>query len=268
MPQSHYIIRGGIEGRERLRLLARVMHPTTLQLLARADVSEGMSCLDVGCGGGDVTLDLASLVGEKGRVVGTDIDETKLDMARSEAAERGFSNADFQLADANNANIGAEYDVVYSRFLLTHLPDPAPALSRMFAALRPGGVLIIEDIDCTGSFCHPQNVAYDRYVTLYSETVLRRGADPNIGPRLPGMLDAAGCEDIEVNVVQPAGFSGDVKLVAALTMENIADAVIGEGLADRAGVDAVVKELYDLGRDSATFMSVPRIVQTWGLRPH
>lgn len=89
MLSSHYIIRGGIEGRERLRLLARVMHPTTLQLLERAGVTEGMACLDVGCGGGDVTLNFAKVVGPKGRAVGTDIDNTKLDMARSEAADRG-----------------------------------------------------------------------------------------------------------------------------------------------------------------------------------
>jgi ubiquinone/menaquinone biosynthesis C-methylase UbiE len=267
MPQTHYIIRGGIQGRERLRLLSRVMQPTTLQLFACVGVSEGMACLDVGCGGGDVTLDLARLVGEKGRVVGADIDETQLEVARSEAAEQGFSNAQFQLADATNADIHAEFDIVYSRFLLTHLPDPVPALSRMFAALRPGGVLIIEDIDFSGSFCYPENAAYNRYVSLYSETVLRRGADPNIGPRLPGMLTAAGCQYLEVNVVQPCGITGEVKLMAALTMDNIADAVISDALAGRDEVDAVVAELYKVGRDSATVMSVPRIVQTWGLRP-
>lgn len=264
---SHYIIRGGIEGRERLRLLARVMQPTTLQLLARACVSEGMACLDIGCGGGDVTLDLARLVGPKGRVVGTDIDETKLDMARSEAEQQGFSNAEFQLVDATHADVESEFDVVYVRFLLTHLPDPASALSRMFAALRPRGVLIIEDIDFTGSFCYPPNAAYDRYVTLYSESVLRRGADPNIGPRLPGMLAAAGCEYVEMNVVQPSGITGEAKLVTPLTMENIADAVISEQLADKTEVDRVVSDLYDLARDSITVMSVPRIVQSWGLRP-
>lgn len=62
-----YIIRGGLPGRERLRILSRVMRPTTLALLQRAGVRSGMTCLDVGCGNGDVTFDMARIVGSIGR---------------------------------------------------------------------------------------------------------------------------------------------------------------------------------------------------------
>jgi len=85
MDEHHYLIRGGLEGRERLRVLGRVMRPTTLPLLERAGVSAGMRCLDVGCGGGDVTFDLASLVGLTGAAVGIDVDTTKIDLARTDA---------------------------------------------------------------------------------------------------------------------------------------------------------------------------------------
>ena len=82
--ESSYIIRGGPEGRERLRVVARVMAPTTTELLDRVGVTEDAACLDVGCGGGDVALELARRV-PRGRVVGIDIDETKLEIARAEA---------------------------------------------------------------------------------------------------------------------------------------------------------------------------------------
>jgi ubiquinone/menaquinone biosynthesis C-methylase UbiE len=72
MQRNHYLIRGGVEGRERLRILARVMRPTTISLFDRVGIKARMACLDVGCGGGDVTLDLACLVGPEGRVVGWD----------------------------------------------------------------------------------------------------------------------------------------------------------------------------------------------------
>lgn len=52
------------------------------------------------------------------------------------------------------------------------------------------------------------------------------GADPNIGPRLPGLLIKAGFEKVQMNVVQTAAMSGEVKVMAPLTMENIADAVL------------------------------------------
>ena len=91
MERDHYVIRGGVEGRERLRILARVMRPTTLRLFDRVGIDMGMVCLDLGCGGGDVTLDLAGLVGPGGKVVGWDIDETKLGLAQREAEERDWA---------------------------------------------------------------------------------------------------------------------------------------------------------------------------------
>jgi ubiquinone/menaquinone biosynthesis C-methylase UbiE len=268
-PQSsHYVIRGGLEGRERLRLVARVMRPTTLSLFERAGIARGMSCVDVGCGGGDVTLDLAEIVGPAGHVVGTDIDETKIGICRDEARDRGLAQAEFRLADATfDASPRAEFDAAYARFLLTHLPEPGVALRHMKAMLKPRGLIIVEDIDFRGSFCHPMNAAYQSYLDLYTTAVQRRGGDPNIGPRLPELLSEAGFENIEMNVVQPAGRSGAVKVVTPLTMENIADAVLAEGLAGPDEIDSVVAALYEIARDEHTVMSIPRVVQAWGRLP-
>ena len=73
---SHrYAIRGGKEGKQRLNLLARVMLPTTSQLLKTVGLRQGMECLDVGCGGGHVSLLMASMIGPAGKVVGTDTDK-------------------------------------------------------------------------------------------------------------------------------------------------------------------------------------------------
>src|SRR5689334_10802587 len=119
-----YVIRGGVAGRERLRLLARVMWPTTEALLARVGFAPDARCLDVGCGGGDFTVALASLV-PGGSVVGVDIDETKLAIARDEAAAARVANVVYRVGDVTLPSLGDEsFDVVYARFLLTHLPDP------------------------------------------------------------------------------------------------------------------------------------------------
>ena len=97
MSSEHYVLRGGIEGRERLRILARVMRPYTLDLFTQSAIAfRKQGCLDVGCGGGDVTFDLARLVGPKGQVVGVDLDEAKLELARSEAKTFQLDNVDFR----------------------------------------------------------------------------------------------------------------------------------------------------------------------------
>lgn len=266
MSDGGYVIRGGVDGRERLRVLARVMRPTTADLLARAGIAPGLSCLDVGCGGGDVSAEIARLVGAGGRVLGIDLDETKIELARAEAARAGTSWLAFRVA-AIGDEVAGGHDLVYCRFVLTHLRDPAAAVAWMLERARPGGVLIVEDIDFRGHFCEPPSAAFARFVELYEQVVRRNGADPDIGPRLPGLLLDAGCTGVGMNVVQPCGFAGEVKQMAALTMQNIGDAVLAAGLASREEIDDVVRVLWEQADDGRTVMSLPRIVQTWGTRP-
>src|SRR4051794_13737916 len=79
-----YAIRGGMEGKKRLDLLAHVLLPTTTELLNRVGLVGGMKCLDVGCGGGHVTILMARIVGPEGRVIGTDTDAEILGLARED----------------------------------------------------------------------------------------------------------------------------------------------------------------------------------------
>lgn len=264
---AHYVIRGGLEGRERLRVLGRVMRPSTLSLFDRLRLVDGLSCLDIGCGGGDATLDLARRVAPRGTVVGVDVDETKIRLARAEAAERGVANVEFRVAGVSDLSRAEPFDVVYTRFLLTHLSDPAKAVSDFYEQLHPGGTIAVEDIDFSGYLTYPELPAFRRYHDFYCASVIRRGGDPNIGPRLPTLLKHTGFENIGVHVVQPAGLEGEVKLLNPLTMENIADTVIADGLASREEIDEVVRQLYEFAADPTTLAGTPRIVQTWGRRP-
>src|SRR5207244_6989 len=120
-PASSYVIRGGVEGKKRLELLARVLWPGTSRLLEQAGLRAGMTCLDLGCGGGDVTLELARWVGPGGRVVGIDLDQTKLDLARASAAGLGLANVELRRGDVAEWREAPRYDLAYCRFLLTHL---------------------------------------------------------------------------------------------------------------------------------------------------
>jgi SAM-dependent methyltransferase len=218
----------------------------------------------MGCGGGDVTAALARLVPD-GFVVGADMDGPQLDIARREAADAGLANVDYRALDVMELPTGDEqFDLIYVRFLLTHLPDPSLALTHLCARLAPGGAIVVEDIDFTGSFCYPDNVAYRRYVQLYSETVLGRGGDPNIGIRLPSLLRVTGLADVRMNVVHPAGFDGEVKLIAPITLEAIADAVLAAGLCGADELNQTVDDLYAFAADDASVLSTPRIVQVWG----
>lgn len=261
-----YAIRGGKEGKERLDLLARVLRPTTLELLNRVGLSRGMNCLDVGCGGGHVSLLMAGIVGRQGRVIGTDTDREILALARKDAEAQNVANVEFHQVDACVCLRQEEFDLVYARFLLSHLSQPQNCLAAMAEACRQGGTIVIEDTDFSGSFCYPTCAAYNRYKELYQELVHRRGGDPNIGPKLPAMFGRAGLEAVKLNVIQPVHIHGEGKFMAPITMSRISSALIAEGLASENEVQQILSDLNKVAEDCETVMSLPRIFQVSGKR--
>ncbi|HEX2103815.1 MAG TPA: methyltransferase domain-containing protein [Solirubrobacteraceae bacterium] len=264
---STYRLRGGVAGRERLRVLSRVMETMTSGLLERLDIRPGARCLDVGCGGGDVTLALARLAGPAGEAVGIDIDEVKLRLARDEAADAGVENVDYRAASVDELPQDGEFDLVYARFLLTHLADPGAALRSMIGASRPGAVVAVEDIDYAVGFCHPPCAAYDAFWDVYPRVAAHAGGDARIGRRLPVLFAEAGLRGISVHIEQPAGFDRDVKLLSALTLENIADAAVAAGLIEAEEIAAHVEELHRFAARPDTLLSLPRVVQVWARVP-
>jgi SAM-dependent methyltransferase len=261
-----YIIRGGAEGKKRLEVLARVMWPTTSRLLSEVGLAPGMTCLDLGCGGGDVTLQLATLLGPQGHVTGVDMDEIKLDLARQTATRLGLSNVQFRRLNVQDWVEDSQYDCIYSRFLLTHLADPLHVLRKMLHAVRPGGMAVVEDIDAAGCFCHPHCAGFDAFVRLYRAAAARQGADADIGPKLHGMLLDAGWRNIKINVIQPTFASGEGKQISVLTLINITDSLLTEKLATEAELHSTLDDLTRFTDDPRTLISLPRLFQVWGRR--
>ncbi|HEY6319802.1 MAG TPA: class I SAM-dependent methyltransferase [Acidimicrobiia bacterium] len=265
MPEQ-YVIRGGRQGYDRLRLLARDRWPDTAALLARAGVGAGMRCVDLGCGGGEVTLELAHLVGPEGSATGVDMDPVKLDLAHQEAQQRAIDNVEFRMVDVNGWDEPAAYDVVYTRFLLQHLSHPVELLARMWAAVRPGGVLLVEDTDFDGWVCHPPNGGFDFFVRSYAEVLRRRGGDHRAGLRMAEHFLACGIAPPEVRLVQPAHLDGDEKTLAWSTLDATRDAIVAEHVASAGEVDAALADLAAFTADPTTLVSGPRIFQVWTRR--
>ena len=262
-----YIIRGGRAGKDRLSVIADALSPTTAALLERVGSLEGATAIDAACGGGDVTLYLAQLVGPEGAVVGLDLDEAKLEIAREEARTRGLANASFIRASVldpwpvDNANL------VYARFILTHLREPERLLERAMAAMRRGGRIVVEDIDYGGRFMDPHCPAIARADELYIETSRRNGGDPFIGLRLQRLLEAAGFEAVETDLVQPFGRAGSAKQTVRLTLAAIADSVVAGGIAGRDEVEATLREVERFTAAPDTMLSMPRIFRAVATRP-
>jgi hypothetical protein len=151
--------------------------------------------------------------------------------------------------------------------LLMHLHDPAGLTRSMVAAVKPGGLVAVEDLNFSGSFTYPPCPAYDRRVAWYRETVRRQGGDADLGPRLPALLASAGLTDTRVRVVQPAFLEGPEKHLQELSMVKQRAAVLAAGVASADEYDAAHAELLAFTNDPATLLAAPRMIQAWGRRP-
>jgi ubiquinone/menaquinone biosynthesis C-methylase UbiE len=262
-----YALRGGREGYQRLQVLSRVHRVDTVDLLARAGLRPGMRCLDLGCGGGEVTFELAALAGPGGSAIGVDRDEMNLALAREAAQQRRVANVEFRAADVNDWDEPDAYDFVYSRFLLQHLSQPRSLLLRMWHAVRPEGAIAVEDTDFDGMFCEPGNDALDFHRRMYPSAVERNGGDARIGRRLYRYFLEAGIPEPGLRLVQHADAAGEAKTMALLTLQSIEESIVSAGLASSGQVAAAIEELAAFTADPETIIGGPRIFQLWAQRP-
>jgi ubiquinone/menaquinone biosynthesis C-methylase UbiE len=154
--------------------------PLALRMAAVAEVGSGQRVLDVGCGIGDPTLQVAVLVGPHGRVLGLDIAEGMVAIARERAAALGLSHAEFRVDDVTTAALPeAEFDVVLGRWSLIYLEDVPRVLERLRSALVPGGRI-------AATAWAPPDV--NPWFTVPQEALARVRPVPRQDPALPGVF--------------------------------------------------------------------------------
>ncbi len=260
-----YTIEGGLADAQRLARQADVMHGATLAFLSRAGVSSGWACLDVGCGDGQVTIELARAVGLRGRVVGIDIDGEALALAR-EAAGRAGVEVQFLCVDAAELPQRDTFDRAYSRLMLSHLADPMSALRAMRSAVREGGIVAIEDLFTGTLRSNPPRAALDRLQEFYSATVRFHGGDPTIGPRLPAMLAAAELEDIREDTVSNRMSTVEQKLFLVELLDNMRAAIAEASAATECEFELARNGVDRAARDPGCVFHQARIHQVWGRR--
>ncbi len=159
-------------------------------------LTPGQSLLDVGCGPGTITVDLAARVAP-GRVTAVELTEDALRLARAEADVAGQTNIDFAVADVHALDWPDDtFDVVHAHQVLQHAADPVRALSEMGRVCRPGGTVAVRDGDYAAFTWYPLVPALDDWLTLYRRMARVNGGEPDAGRRLLSWARAAGFTDV------------------------------------------------------------------------
>ncbi len=157
-------------------------------------LAPGLDLLDVGCGPGTITAELADLVAP-GTTVGVDREQAVIDEARRTST----GPADFRTGDVYQLDFRPEsFDVVHAHQVLQHLADPVAAIHQMGRVLRPGGRLAVRDADYGAFLWHPDDSRLDRWLRIYQQVCARNGGHADAGRLIPGWVADAGFEDLAV----------------------------------------------------------------------
>ncbi len=165
------------------------------------ELTAGMSLLDVGCGPGTITADLAALLAP-GRVVGVDVSQDVIEDARALARDRAVTNLELVAGDFRTLTLGTageprHFDVVHAHQVLQHLQDPVDGLRAMARLARPGsGIVAARDSDYSTFAWAPDAAALDRWREIYIAVTRHNGAEARAGRFLLGWAQRAGLSDV------------------------------------------------------------------------
>lgn len=159
----------------------------------------GQDLLDIGCGPGTITLDLARYVAP-GRTVGVDLSPEVIEEARRLQEGGVTSNAVFAVESVYQLSFeDSSFDVVYAHQVLQHLSDPVSALVEMRRVLREGGVLAVRDADFGAFAWAPRDPRLNRWIDIYHRITAANHAEADAGRLLPTWVREAGFKLIDVS---------------------------------------------------------------------
>jgi|HubBroStandDraft_1064217.scaffolds.fasta_scaffold238416_1 2-polyprenyl-3-methyl-5-hydroxy-6-metoxy-1,4-benzoquinol methylase len=177
---------------DRLSRQARTYEPLTRRLFHEAGMKAGMRVLDVGCGSGDVSFLVASIVGETGEVVGADRAAAAVERARAHAKAAEVANVTFLQGDPTELKFDRPFDAVVGRLVLMYYPDPADAVRKLAEKVRPGGLIVFQEFDFDNCRSFPKAPTFDRTVDWTKKTLAATGASSQMGLELHAVFLAGG----------------------------------------------------------------------------
>ncbi|HVX50288.1 MAG TPA: methyltransferase domain-containing protein [Chitinophagaceae bacterium] len=246
---------------ERQYLLAKMLAPLSLQALQKVPLTQGAAILDVACGIGE-TSRLLHKHFENVSVTGADLDNSLVQAARAQTPPGLAVN--FVAADASYLPFNDNsFDMVFSRYLLMHVPEAAVILREMKRVCKPGGIVFAQEPDISSSTCYPHSWAYDKIVEYFNALFV----DGLVGRKLPALFSNAELRNINHSTgVAFEVADNSLRRMYTLTGEALEDALLSKRIATRQEYTAWVNELKRVEHDTGTVHLTHPVVAVWGVK--
>ena len=228
------------------------------------ELMPGANVLDVGCGPGTITTDIAARVAP-GRVVGIDASAVVIARATADAAALGVTNIEFALGDAGALDFADNtFDIVHAHQTLQHVADPVKVLGEMHRVTKPGGVVAARDADYGAMFWTPASPGLDDWMATYQALHRSNGGDPDAGRSMRAWALAAGFTDVSCTGSMWAYGTDDER---AWWGGMWADRVVQSAFAPQA-IALGITDQSGLGRMSAAWREWAATPTAWFGIPH
>ena len=261
-----YVMGRASEEYQRLREQAQGWEAATRAILDDAGLREGMNCLDVGCGPGEVMRLMGERVGKEGKVVGLDIDG-KIGREALEVL-KGLGTSNFEFIEGNveqlQESARERYDIVYARFLLFHLEEPISVMRKMYELTKPEGSIIIQDYDFRTWDVYPPSEPHEDMLRAFFAVSERAGRDLGIGSKLPSLF-------LQADIGPPDGTRVDGLLSPPdgrelAVYQSILPLAFKFGITTEEASRTIIQR-HNLDKDKSRYELLPLCIGAWKRKP-
>ena len=265
MSRDEYVLRSrDPEELVRLELQHRIWKDETDAVVRLAGFGEGDRLLDVGCGPGFLSLDLAERVGPTGSVLAVDRSERFIRHLRREAEARRLDAIRAEVADARDVDLEeASFDGAICRWVLMFVPEPERVVANVARALRPGGVFAVMEYVrfCTLSLW-PRGERFRQLYDSVHELIARSGGDADVGGRIPAIAERVGLEVVELKPILRVGRPGS-PLWRWLEATHVNHTnLVESGLLTASELEAYTREWEERAGDPGAFIVAAPVLAT------
>jgi ubiquinone/menaquinone biosynthesis C-methylase UbiE len=255
---------------ERLIRQAAIMGPITERLFHEAGIGPGHRVLDLGSGMGDVAMLLARLVGPQGQVVGIERDANSIARAKARVAAAGLRNVNFLNSDVNHIVANVPFDAAVGRFILMFLPDPVSVLRSAVGLIRPGGVVAFQEPSWAPMLALGARLPlWSSTRHLIHETLLRSGANREMGLALYPVFQEAGLPAPKMHLEMPLGSDADfIRLTSDLlcSLRPLAEEH-KVSLKELGNLDTLPDRICTEVAEAKAVVSLIAVVGAWSRKP-
>ncbi|HSE40989.1 MAG TPA: methyltransferase domain-containing protein [Acidobacteriota bacterium] len=267
--EKDYIFGTHDEEISRLGLQHRVWRPRALDSWRRAGFTVGQTLVDIGCGPGFATLDLAEIVGPSGRVIAIDRSNRFITALQSAIQLRGIDNVSTLELDLNDAELPSlNADGAWCRWVFAFVKNPRDLLQRISTMLKTGGILVVHEYFHYSTWrFSPRSELHEDFVRVVMETWRNEGGEPDIGLSLPVWLKELGFNIVSmkpiIDVISPSSFTWQWPKTF---IQSGVRRLVSLGSIDQERAEKILNSFAASEKDPKTLMITPGVLEIIAVR--